>query len=78
MARKKSVFQTRWLLAIPLTIAYVVLIVAGSPFLVKLSASPPWGWAMLIALLYFAFAGLSVLTHLWGINLRTKILFIPF
>jgi hypothetical protein len=78
MARKKSVFRAGWLLAFPLSIAYVGVIVLGAPFLVKLSVSPPWGWAMLIALLYFALAGLSVLTHLWGIRLRTKILFIPF
>jgi hypothetical protein len=77
-ARRKEAQWPRWLFAFLLTGLYLVAIVAAVPFLAALSASPPWGWLMLFGLLYFAFGALSILTHLWGINLRTKILFIPF
>jgi hypothetical protein len=78
MARRRTFKPVRWLVAAALSGAYLGVVATAVPFLTALSTSPPWGWLMLIALLYLGFAALSVITHLWGVNLRMKILFIPF
>lgn len=77
-ARRKSDQDGNWIFAVILTAAYGAAIFFAIPFVRTLSASPPWGWVMMAALLYFALAVLSIVLHLWGIKLGKKILFIPF
>jgi hypothetical protein len=76
--RRKGPQWSKLLFALVLTGAYIIVLLLGIPFLARLTTSPPWGWAMLAVLMYFAFAALSLVTHLWGINLRRRILFIRF
>jgi hypothetical protein len=78
MARRKSVFWPRWVAAFGLTMAYIAAVVSAIPFIGVLSKSPPWGWLMMFAMIYMAFAALSLVLQVWGIQLKKRILFIPF